>query len=751
MATPPIVRRVGPRELVRRGWCDRRIGPFVCALCALACSVHEPPTAPASPAAPPSHAAADSFAGWLHGPAANALANKASELAQPRLIGGACISHVGCEITGPALPACTATSSLPPGYAEVRGDLSLSTYAFQGGPQSVLQCMGTDRTTLTVKSSSAEYDLGVWCHGDRTSWCCPYPIGTPIRAIGKVGTDHGVTRLLDYWMCSEGAPAPPEPAASTALVVVRLGQPPGKATWASGSTLATWDFERARLFQIHSEAKKPFVCVDLDPTGQRAFTIDQAGDGAVWTLETGALNATLKNFAPGARLQPFAPDVSCTYELADAVSWAKDGGALLVLSASGAAAVYTPGSGSFQSLSSQVALDNFHYEFFAPGGRELLIAATHGELELWQVEPLRKRLLLAGTAGTWSPDGRELLVRLSPGVAEPVTYQLRDTADGSLRWELPGACLAEWSPNGRYIAAQLPCGTPQVALIDAGNGRTLARIPASYRPLWSGRRSAPPQYAPHLAQLLERGSLGHSLPIPELSLDPAQNVLAAADGEGVTLWRSTGTRITLKGNVGRSTAGLQFDPALEFSPDGTALAARERFWSLSRSGAAPRSVVLPPDLRSTQLIWSPDSRYLAFWNWVQQNGEERFKTATLLSVVARDSGRALVSEGAVSNAAPNQRVVGLLSPSWVPHTPVLVVPVPGSDQLVALKNVAHGSQLWFTIEADENGPSAVALSADGRFEGRRELAIRIQSEQRELKLPSALREEHGLLEKFMKD
>ena len=96
-------------------------------------------------------------------------------------------------------------------------------------------------------------------------------------------------------------------------------------------------------------------------------------------------------------------------------------------------------------------------------------------------------------------------------------------------------------------------------------------------------------------------------------------------------------------------------------------------------------------------------------------------------------------------------MVGLLSPSWLPHKPILVVPVPGNDQLLELRNVAHGSRLWFALGTDERGPTTVAVSADGRFEGKRELLLRLQQQHPELALSQELREERGLLEHFVND
>jgi len=717
-------------------------------LLALSCSSNERPTVPVSPAGEVQRAAANAFGTWLHGPNPSWSAKKTADSPE-QLIGAACLSHLGCEFAAPALPQCSPAGALPAGYVEVRGELTRSPYVFQGGPESVLMCSRTARTTLTVRNATAEYDLGIGCVGDRTGWCCPYAPGTTVRAVGRVWNDRAVSRFDDYWLCTDGAPKSPEHPVDPPLVALRLGLPPGKATWASGSTLATWDFEQARLFQIRSDAQKPFVCVDLDPTGKRAFIIDRAGDGAVWALASGAREATLENFAPKARTQPFAPDVSCTYELADSVAWAPDGGALLLVSASGTGAVYSAGSPAFQMLPGRIPIDNFQYEFFAPSGRQMLIGAENGQLELWQVEPLKKWLTLSGTAGAWSPNGKQLLIRVEAGVGTPVTYQVRDAADGTLRSELKGACLAEWSPNARNVAAQQPCGTNQVVLIDAANGQPLAHLPASYRPLWSGRRSAVPQYLPHLAQLLERGSLGRSPPLPELSLEPFHNMLVAASADGIALRTNNGQRIQLTAEITRSSGGSSFDPELSFSPDGRSFSGGTRLWTVNTSGPA-RALELPADVKFLQRLWSPDSRYLAFWNWIQDN-DEPFKTSAKLVVVARDTGHVLVSEQPVANAAAQQRVVGLLSPSWLPHKPVLVVPVPGDDQLLELRNVARDRRLWFALGTDERGISAIALSTDGRFEGRRELLLRLMQRHPELASTHELREERGLLEHFVND
>lgn len=717
-------------------------------LVVLSCSTNEKAAAPVSPAAQSERGAANALAAWLHGPNPSASAKKGS--ASESLIGAACISHLGCESAAPPMPQCTPESALPPGYVEVRGELSLSPYITQGGPENVLMCTRTARTRLTLKNVAAEYDLGSNCAGDRTGWCCPYALGTTVRAVGRVSSDRGMSRFDDYWMCAESAPKIPEPVTNAELVAVRLGQPPGKATWAAGSILATWNFEQARLSQIRSDAQKPFVCVDLDPSGKRAFTIDRAGDGAVWSLASGAREATLPDFAPKARTQPFAPDVSCTYQLAEAVAWAGDGDALFTVSASGVGSVYTLSTGAFQKLPSQIPIDHFHYEFFAPDGRALLVDAEGDQLELWQVEPLQKRLVFTGRAGAWSPNGRQLLIRLGAGVGAPVTYQIRDAVDGALHSELPGACLAEWSPNGRYVAAQLPCGTNQIELLDVASGRTIARMAATYRPLWSGRRNAVPQYLPYLAQLLERGSLGRPPPLPELSTDAAHNLLAATNSAGIALRTSNGQRIELKGEIRASSDGLNFDPALEFSPDAKSVIAGTRLWTVSPSGAMPRTVDLPKEVKFLQPLWSPDSRYLALWNWIQQN-DEPFETSAKLVVVARDSGRVLMSALPSGHATPQQRVVGLLSPSWLPHRPILVVPIPGNDQLVELWNVARGSRLWFALSLDNGAAAAVSLSGDGRFAGQRELLLRMQQQHPELQLAHELREEPNLVEHFMND
>src|SRR6478736_922487 len=735
-----------------QGWTfdHRYCASALLSLIVLSCSANERAVPPAPPAAaqPGRTGASESvFGAWLHGPTPVTAKRVADSPQQP--IGAACISHVGCEISAPTLPACTPPSALPAGYVSVQGELALSSSVLVYGVQGVLACVHVNRTNLTVKNATAEYDLGIGCMGDRTGWCCPYALGTTVHAVGRVASDRDVLRLSDYWMCAESAPKVAGRTPSSEPIALRLGQPPGFATWALGTTLATWDFEHARSFQIRSDNQKPFVCVDFDPTGKRAFTVDRAGDGAVWALATGAREATLQSFAPGARTQPFAPDVSCTYELAESVTWAPDGGALLLVSTGGNAAVYTPGSSAFQALPSQIPVDNSHYEYFAPGGRELLIGTQGGPLELWQTEPLRKRLSLTGTAGAWLPDGKQLLIRVDAGVGSPVNYQVRDAADGTLRAQLKGACLAEWSPNARYIAAQRPCGTDSVELLDVTTGRTLAKLAAFYRPLWSGRRTAPPQYVPYLAQFLERGFYGRSAPLPVLSPEPARNLLAAANIAGVTLLNANGQRTQLKGEIRSSSDAPKNDPALDFSPDGKSLVAGSRLWSLNVAGAT-RAFDLPADVTFLQKLWSPDSLYLASWNWIQTD-DEPFKTSAVLVVVARDSGRVLVSERPSANAASHQRVVGLLSPSWLPDKPVLVVPVPGNDQLLELWNVAHGTHLWFALDLDQGQPSMVALSSDGRFEGRRELLIRMQSQHPELQTARELREEHGLLDHFLNE
>ena len=104
-----------------RGWSGGHRGaPALLALCALGCSTYERPAAPVSPAAQSPHAAAAAFGAWLHGPNSAWSAKKAGSSPE-LLIGAACLSHLGCELSAPTLPQCSPEGALPSGYIEVQG------------------------------------------------------------------------------------------------------------------------------------------------------------------------------------------------------------------------------------------------------------------------------------------------------------------------------------------------------------------------------------------------------------------------------------------------------------------------------------------------------------------------------------------------------------------------------------------------------------------------------------------------------
>ena len=127
---------------------------------------------------------------------------------------------------------------------------------------------------------------------------------------------------------------------------------------------------------------------------------------------------------------------------------------------------------------------------WSPDGKEIAFHRFHGERRQIYVTPVEGGVAVPVTDGTederspeWSPDGRRLMLLASWGTRAAVHVVTR-TADG--RWSKPrvvpvviggdtiAAGLADWSPDGRFMACGCGEGGIVVAPVDGGPARRLA-------------------------------------------------------------------------------------------------------------------------------------------------------------------------------------------------------------------------------------------------------------------------------------
>jgi WD40 repeat protein len=555
--------------------------------------------------------------------------------------------------------------------------------------------MPSGREALLLSSGSDRYDLGLTCGGDRTGWCCPYPMGTRVQAIGKVsGAAGSLRKLSDYRLCAEAGPgAPPAgaPGRSTPALV-DFGEAPGTVVWTVNDGLAVGPLAGAPTI-LKQPTPAGFACLSVAPSARAAFSIDAAGQASLWSLPEGKPLAHLAGFAASLRAEAIRPDLSCTYLLSRKLEWSPQSDRLLTVQLDGKVRVWDVGAAGQFRLEPTYASETAHAGYFSPDGAAVLVPTATANLELRRAADGRLLGQVKGGGGYFAPDQKTIVV--DDGSAIASSLRLWKPQEGaSPRVILNDACGVQPTADGRLLAALSPCESATGVLLELPSGRKLVEHPDTFRPLVSSSRFRPARFRDDLAFLIEKVE-PPSRP-PDLTTTPAATVLVAfARPDGVELWGGGRALAKLSAKVPAWRASMRRYAQLAFSPDGAKLASP--YWLWNRA-TPKRTASLEAVAPHAQLIFSPNSRFLAQWSWRLTGSGNVMELR--LTVYDATSGKQLHRVALEQPAASRQAQVGLGSPVWLPHTALLVVPVLGNDAALDLVDVQRGRQLRVSLTAE---------------------------------------------------
>jgi WD40 repeat protein len=612
-------------------------------------------------------------------------------------VSGVCRSHAGCQDAARSLPVCTSVGPLPRGFVHLRGRLDVVPGPVLS-PEDVLSCAGQSGHQQ-LATGSALFELGLRCSGDRTGWCCPYAPGTAVQIVGRTSAESAPVPSLDeYWLCADGgqtAPAPPvSVAASVAPKLIDVGESPGTIVWTTAQGLAVWTLSEPAAIELKQASMAPFSCVSIAPGGKSLFSIDGAGQAALWSLPRATKLLSVERFAQARHAERIEPDVSCSYLLSRKLAWSRAGDRLLTVQGDSTVRLWDVARATQIRLEPLHRVETTHDSYFSPDGQTLLVPMSGGELELRRADDGRLLAHTRAGAGRFAPDQAQVLVDDGTGVASPVS--LWQPARGGLRVLLDDGCGAQSGAGGRLVVAASPCDSGRTVVLDAASGRRLfdRQHDRQFRPLLSSTGYAAPRFRDDLAFLIEKALPPSRAPGKGPSPQQAELVAMPAP-DGVQIW-SQGRALTTLAQPVRPWPGIGMYAGLAFSPDGMKLASAQWLWN---SSAPQRTLPLDANASRTQLIFSPDSRFLALWSWSLSASGPSWLIAQL-SVFETNSGKLLHQQNLDQAAAPRQLVLGLLSPVWLPNSSVLLVSVLGDDAGVEVVNVISGKRLRLSLAAD---------------------------------------------------
>ena len=336
----------------------------------------------------------------------------------------------------------------------------------------------------------------------------------------------------------------------------------------------------------------------FSPNGQYAIAIDDNEATPILRIQVWVV-------ATEEQVLDYTEPISPNWKQSSFGTWSDDSKHMAVSDSSGRIIVWTVGTQ--QPLLLEGIHANLNDLAWSHDGRYIAANTDDGRVEVWDITT-KQRLMLGYAAPTvyalaLSPDGKRLAVATSSK-----TIQVWDTASGtrSLTYadSMDKVYLGpQWVQDGRHIVSvnANTDGSQNIRIWDALSGKTLVDAPVAADIGWS--------------------------------LSPQLRYLAAADPDQsiVHVWDATTGR-EISTHMGGSVPSGNLP---EWSPDGTYLATVRsdnavQVWRISTGANAYTYQGGPETI--TQVIWSPDSKYLATLSTLMSpanNGSTSLKGSTI--------------------------------------------------------------------------------------------------------------------------
>ena len=621
-----------------------------------------------------------------------------------------CVSHGGCRILSPPLPVCDGADSLLPKYVHLSGFLGpADSYVELQNSTDMQNCANTFSAELVLRESGTSYVLNLQCKGDRTGWCCPYPIGTGVQVVGRSGERRGdVVRLENVKICADSSQnQPSQPNADrTAWDLVDYGGNPSVAVWALANRVAVWPLTRPAPSVLVESDPSPISCVSVNPRANYAFTINQQGRASLWNVATGQPLQTTVHLVPVGPSQRIEPDVNCSHLLLRKVRWSDDGSHLLTVTNEGVTSIWNAQGGTRLRLSLDYHLESIHDDIFSPDGLLVLVHTKANRLEVRGVEDGRLLAETDGIWGYWLPNGDGILVQdARPG--SQLGYHLWQWRDNNILWEIRDVCQGQLSADSRYLSAKSPCDSANAIVLNSETGREILRAESEYRPVWNNVQFADPKYRDDLAFAFEN-SLPPSRPLKRFTLAVSPLILALPSRQRLRLWTTDGSIRTFNTSTPPWTRELVFDGRMAWSPDGKILASTRWIWRATKPN---KLVNIETHAPNAQILFSEDSQQLLLWDWSMSTHHLGFDAVASSERFKIDTGELIHRDELHRQAGYRQGVLGIRSPTWISGDSVLVSAVVGDPGWLQLVRLRDAVQMRLTVNMKGTSVEPVILSS----------------------------------------
>ena len=430
------------------------------------------------------------------------------------------------------------------------------------------------------------------------------------------------------------------------------------ATSSVDGTAAIWDAETGERLLVLPGHAEDFVSSSFSPDGTRLLTTDSAGAVRVWDTRNGRVKLDLSDqglcggvLSPdGTHIAGGACAAQSTLIVLDAdtgqrtltlrghtrpaidLAYSPDGDRIATASIDGTAKIWDAGTG--EALHTLTGHGGWVFGVdFSPDGRLLATAGEDGTARVWDVTSGRQLFVLSGHTGIiadveFSPDGAGLATSSGDGTVRIWDVRPQGGQEHMVLPEADATSLA-YSPDGAWLATTGWSGT--ATLWDAATGTRMrafsgadAGIDAAFAPdgkrLVTGGFSGQPIIWQTATAEGRRSLRGAQSWIASVAFSPNGSQVAAGLGDSdvgdgqLLLWEaSTGRLMRTLGKRPQSAGGDHTIIDLDYSPDGTLLAAASFDGTVTvwDPAAGEKRLSLRPHALAVSAAFSPDGRLLA--------------------------------------------------------------------------------------------------------------------------------------------